>query len=226
MGSHAERARKLAAEVRRRETRRPRERGHVELLAIAGVHEVLRAKEVAGWGDVLQRPEYRCSEAPGESTEVRTLLVLLYRPGMAAIPQSVRDLLATGPLVHVVTLDPDGTPHVTLAWAGVEGDEVVMATFYNLDQPKLRNLRRDPRVVLSAHAKEHTGAGLHPYVVIQGRARLSDGGALELMDRLAEAYIGAGQSYPMRDVPDGAVVHVTVDRIYGQGPWRSEARGR
>ena len=145
---------------------------------------------------------------------------------MATIPQSVRELLATGPLAHVVTLDPDGTPRVTLAWAGVEGDEVVMATFYNLDQPKLSNLRRDPRVVLSAHAKEHTGEGLHPYVVIQGRGRISEGDALEVMDRLAESYIGPGQVFPIRDVPDGAVVHVTVDRIYGQGPWRSEARGR
>jgi hypothetical protein len=34
------------------------------------------------------------------------------------IPESVREFLATGPLAHVVTLGPDGTPHVSLAWAG------------------------------------------------------------------------------------------------------------
>ena len=39
------------------------------------------------------------------------------------------------------------------------------------------------------------------------------------MDRLAEFYIGPGQRYPMRDVPDGVVIHVTIDRVYGQGPW-------
>jgi hypothetical protein len=39
------------------------------------------------------------------------------------------------------------------------------------------------------------------------------------MDRLAEAYIGPGQQFWMRDVPDGVVVRVAVDRIYGQGPW-------
>jgi PPOX class probable F420-dependent enzyme len=142
---------------------------------------------------------------------------------MATIPESVREFLATGPLAHVVTLDPDGMPHVTLAWAGVDGDEIVMATFFNLNQPKLRNLRRDPQVVLSLQANEHTGEGLHPYVVIQGRARITDGGALDLMDHLAQFYLGPGQKFPMRDVPEGVVVHVTVERIYGQGPWREEA---
>ncbi|HKP18480.1 MAG TPA: PPOX class F420-dependent oxidoreductase [Gaiellaceae bacterium] len=139
---------------------------------------------------------------------------------MGAIPDSVRELLATGPLAHVATIDPDGTPHVTLAWAGADGDELVMATFFNLSQKKLRNLRRDPRVVVSFHAKERPAEGLHAYVVVQGRARIEEGGALDVMDRLAEHYLGPGQRYPLRDVPDGVVLRVAVERIYGQGPWR------
>jgi PPOX class probable F420-dependent enzyme len=142
---------------------------------------------------------------------------------MGTIPASVRDFLATGPLAHVVTIDPDGTPHVTLAWAGFDGDELVMATFFRLEQRKLENLRRDPRVVVSFEATEHTGEGLHPYVVIQGRARISEGGALDVMDRLAQSYLGPGQQYPMRDAPEGLVVHVTVERMYGQGPWLEDA---
>lgn len=138
---------------------------------------------------------------------------------MVAIPQSVRDFIATGPLAHVVTLDPDGTPHVTLWWAGLEGDEFVMATLFNLRQRKLENLRRDPRVVLSFQANEHLGETLHPYLVVQGRASLTEGGALAVMDRLAERYLGPGQRFPMRDVPEGVVVHVAVERLYGQGPW-------
>ncbi|MGH8944626.1 MAG: PPOX class F420-dependent oxidoreductase [Acidimicrobiia bacterium] len=141
---------------------------------------------------------------------------------MTTIPATVQEFLATGPLAHVVSLDPDGTPHVTLAWAGFKGDEIVMATFFNPTQKKLQNLRRDPRVVLSFHAKEHTGEGLHPYLVIQGRARITEGGALEVMDHLAESYLGPGEKYPMRDVPEGLVIHVAVERIYGQGPWREE----
>src|SRR6185295_12028544 len=43
----AEGAGELPAEVRRREPRRAGELGDVERLAVAGVHEVLRAQEVA-----------------------------------------------------------------------------------------------------------------------------------------------------------------------------------
>jgi PPOX class probable F420-dependent enzyme len=136
---------------------------------------------------------------------------------MTRISQEVRDLLATGPLGQVVTLDGDGAPHVTLAWVGVDGDELIWATF--IDQHKLDSLRRDPRITISFVAKEHTGEGLHPYLVVQGRARIEEGGALEVMDRLAGAYIGPGASFPMREVPEGFVVHVTVDRTYGVGPW-------
>jgi PPOX class probable F420-dependent enzyme len=118
----------------------------------------------------------------------------------------------------VVTLDPDGTPHITLAWAGFDIDELVMATFFNLGQRKLENLRRDHRVVLSFHAKEYDGQGLWPYAVIQGRVdRIAEGGALEVMDRLAEFYLGPGQRYSLREAPEGVVTHVSVERIYDQG---------
>jgi PPOX class probable F420-dependent enzyme len=143
---------------------------------------------------------------------------------MSSLPASLRELFETGPLVHVTTIDPDGTPHVTLAWAGVDGDEIVMATFFNLDQRKLRNVRRDPRIVLSVHAKQHAGQGLWPYAVVQGTVdRITEGGALAVMDRLSEFYLGPGQQYPMRDAPEGVVLHVAVDRLYGQGPWADGA---
>jgi PPOX class probable F420-dependent enzyme len=139
---------------------------------------------------------------------------------MTEIPDSLRELLATGPLATVVTIDPDGTPHATLGWAGFDGDDIVMATFFYLQQRKLQNVRRDPRVTLVLQAKEYSGQGLWPYAVVQARVdRITEGGALEVMDRLAEYYIGPGQQYPMRDAPEGLVWHLSVDRIYGQGPW-------
>lgn len=142
-----------------------------------------------------------------------------------AVPDSLRELLATGPLAHLVTLDADGSPRVTLQWAGFDGDEIVMATFFQLDQPKLRNIRRDPRVTLSFEARERTGELLQPYAVLRGRARITDGGALAVMDRLAEFYLGPGAVYPMRDAPDGVVIRVTVETVSGIGPW-AEPRAR
>ena len=142
---------------------------------------------------------------------------------MTAIPNSAREFLATGPLAHVVTLGPDGTPHVSLAWAGFDGDELVFATFFNTDQHKIRNLRRNGRVTVSFQANQHSGPGLHPYLVIRGRATVMEGGALDVMDRLAEHYIGPGQKFPMREVPEGVVTRVAVEKVYGVGPWRSAA---
>ncbi len=134
------------------------------------------------------------------------------------IPHAVRDFLATGPLAHVALRHPDDRLHVTLAWAGVEGDDVMFSTFFS--PHKVRDLRADPRVTLSFQANEHDGPGLWPYLVIDGTVSVSDGGALAFMDAVAPAYIGPGAVFPMRDAPPGWVFRVTVERIYGVGPWR------
>jgi len=136
---------------------------------------------------------------------------------MAPISQTVRDFLATGPLGHVATLNEDGSVHMTLAWVGVDGDELVWSSFF--DQHKLESLRRDPRISISFQANEHHGEGLHPYLVAKGTARITEGGAMPVMDRLAEAYIGPGAVFPNRNMPEGFVIHVAVERIYGLGPW-------
>jgi PPOX class probable F420-dependent enzyme len=141
---------------------------------------------------------------------------------MATIPQGAREFLATGPLAHVVTLNPDGTPHVSLAWAGVDDGGIVWSSFS--DQRKFDNLRRDPRIT-SFQAHERGDEPLHPYLVIRGRATIEPGGALDVMDQLAEFYIGAGQTFPMRDVPPGLTVRVVVDEVYGVGPWRQAGDG-
>ena len=141
---------------------------------------------------------------------------------MATIPDGAREFLKQGALAHIVTLDPDGTPQITLAWAGAEDDgSVVWSTFS--DQRKLENLRRDPRISLSFQAHESGGEPLHPYLVIRGRARITEGGALDVMDRLAEYYIGPGERAPWRDAPSGVTVHVDVVAVYGQGSWRGRA---
>lgn len=137
---------------------------------------------------------------------------------MEIVTPAAREFLETGLLGHVVTLNRDGTPHVSLVWAGLEGDELVFATF--TDQLKLRNVRRDPRITVSFQAHESGGEFLHPYLVIRGQARVSEGGALAVMDRLAPLYMGAGAEFPMRDAPAGFVTRVTIEKIYGVGSWR------
>ena len=137
---------------------------------------------------------------------------------MTALTPGARAFLAQGMFAHVITLNPDGTPHVSVAWAGVDGDDVVWATFS--DQLKIENLRRDPRITLSFLAHESGGELLHPYLVVRGRAVVSDGGAMAVMDHLAPTYLGPGAVFPLRSMPPGLAIRVEVDKVYGQGAWR------
>ena len=135
------------------------------------------------------------------------------------LPQSARELIESGALAHLVTLNADGSPQVTCIWVGLEQDEIVSGHL-SVDQPKLRNIARDPRVALSIEGTEIQPPGLKQYLVIHGRARIVEGGAPELLQRLARVYLGPGVTFPpMADPPPGRVLHVTVERIGGVGPW-------
>jgi PPOX class probable F420-dependent enzyme len=138
-------------------------------------------------------------------------------PGIP-IPDPARALLESDAVAHVVTLDADGSAQVTAAWVGIEGDEIVLATLP--DQRKLRNLRRDPRVALSIPSRTVNTWGLLEYLVVYGTARVTEGGAPEILQRLAHTYLGPEVTFPpMPDPPPGFVTRVLPDRFGGVGPW-------
>ena len=137
---------------------------------------------------------------------------------MAGLPESARAVLESAALAHLVTLEPDGRPQVTVVWVGLEGDEVVAA--HLPEHRKVRNMRRDPRVALSLETRSRNAVGLVEYLVIYGRARITEGGAPELLQRLAHTYIGPDAKFPpMPDPPPGYVTRITVERVAGVGPW-------
>jgi PPOX class probable F420-dependent enzyme len=135
------------------------------------------------------------------------------------IPAEARALIESGNLAHLVTLNPDGSPQVTCVWVGLDGDEIVSAHLSGAQQ-KLRNVRRDPRVSLSIEGTEVQPPGLKQYLVVHGRARLEEGGAPELLQRLAHVYLGPDVTFPpMPDPPPGHVMRIAPDRLGGIGPW-------
>jgi PPOX class probable F420-dependent enzyme len=134
------------------------------------------------------------------------------------IPPEAREVLESDRLAHLVTLNPDGSPQVTCVWVGLEGDEIVSGHLGT--RQKLRNIQRDPRVALSIEAKGTNELGLQEYLVVHGRARIQEGGAPELLQRLARTYIGPDVVFPpMPDPPPGFVARITVERLGGVGPW-------
>lgn len=137
---------------------------------------------------------------------------------MTGLTDAIRAFIETGPIAHVVTLGADGAPQVSLAWVGLEGEELLIGTLF--DQAKLRNLRADPRIALSFQAPGRSAYQLDHYLVLRGTARVTEGGAAELLHRLAQTYIGPGTSFPpMPDPPPGFVIRITVEKSSGVGDW-------
>jgi PPOX class probable F420-dependent enzyme len=137
---------------------------------------------------------------------------------MAALPESARSLIESDALAHLVTINRDGSPQVSCVWVGLDGDDLVTA--HLREQQKLRNVRRDPRVTLSVEGTLVRPPGLKEYLVVHGRARIEDGGAPELLQRLAHAYLGPDVTFPpMDDPPPGYTMRITVERIGGIGSW-------
>src|SRR5215471_19140082 len=137
---------------------------------------------------------------------------------MTSLPDSARALLESPALAHLVTLNPDGSPQVSIVWVGMDGDEIVAG--HLPEHRKIMNIRRDPRVALSIETTTKNSIGLTEYLVIHGRAYITEGGAPELLQRLAHVYLGPDVKFPpMADPPPGYITHIAVERIGGVGPW-------
>ena len=134
------------------------------------------------------------------------------------IPVAVAQLIESAPIAHGVTLNADGSPQVSLAWVGIEDEEIVIGTIP--DQAKLRNIRRGPRVAISMVNGNRNAYGLDEYVVLHGHARLTEGGAAELLQRLARVYLGR------RAVPTDAGPASRVGHPHDRRSDRGDARGR
>jgi len=129
---------------------------------------------------------------------------------------TVRQALTTGHLAHLVTLSKNGSPQVSIVWVGLDGEEIVCG-HQSLHQ-KLKNIQHDARVALSMVTGGKTN-GLDNYLVINGRARVTEGGAPKLLNRLAQIYIAPGTTFAPDGSPQGYITHITVESIRGIGPW-------
>jgi len=137
---------------------------------------------------------------------------------VGVLTPSARAVIESDQPAHLVTLDPDGSPHITLAWVTLDGDEIIFGSLRHFR--KLRNIERDPRVALSIVGLGLYPIGLREYLVVHGTARIEEGGAAELLRRLARVYLGPGSTFPPdENPPPGWITRITPERLAGAGPW-------
>lgn len=138
------------------------------------------------------------------------------------LSDEIRNLIASVPIGHLTTINLDGSPQASVVWVGLDGDDFVIG--HMAAHKKVRNVQRDDRVVRSMLAPGLDESGLRRYLVVNGTARVTEGGAVALLQRLAEIHLGPGVEYPpepLRTQP-GYVTRITPTRLGGHGPWAAQ----
>ena len=132
---------------------------------------------------------------------------------------AARALLESSAIAQLITINIDGSPQVSGVWIGLDGDELVVASLPR--RIKVRNVERDPRVALVIQSPTKSARGLDEYLVVHGTALVTDGGAPELLQKLARVYLGPDAVFPAPDSPPGFIFHITPEKILGEGNWSS-----
>jgi PPOX class probable F420-dependent enzyme len=112
-----------------------------------------------------------------------------------ALPRELRELIESGPMAHLSTINADGSPQVTVIWLGLDGEQLVSGHMGHY--LKLRNIERDPRVVLSFDSPRDLGVFMNPYAVLRAHAVVeASEQAWALLDRLAKVYVSRDTKFP------------------------------
>jgi PPOX class probable F420-dependent enzyme len=140
---------------------------------------------------------------------------------LRSIPAPAEALLGSDALAHVVTRNADGTPQVSVVWCGVRGDQVLFCA--EGSTAKVRNIRRDPWVVLSIEDEARNATGTQQHLLVYGNAAVVGPARPELCDQLCRTYVGASD-HPLNLSRSQSAVTVAIDvvRIGGNGPWTVE----
>jgi PPOX class probable F420-dependent enzyme len=127
----------------------------------------------------------------------------------AHIPDDVRALLSEPIFFNVATVNPDGSPQISIVWGDIDGDRFVFSTAEGRAKP--RNLRRDPRIAVSFSPPDQ------PYrnLVLHGRAVEIENRGMGLIDRMARKYVGTDRYEWAGPGQVRVDVVVEIDRVSG-----------
>jgi PPOX class probable F420-dependent enzyme len=113
----------------------------------------------------------------------------------------------------IATIQPDGSPHLAVTWYDVEDDGRILVSMDH-DRLRLRNMRQEPRVALTAIDNDNW----YWQVTVNGRVvAIEEDEGLTVIDRLAQRYVG--NDYPTRD-RTRFTAYIEVDSWHGWDPVR------
>jgi PPOX class probable F420-dependent enzyme len=118
------------------------------------------------------------------------------------LSDQARRLLDGKSFATLATLEADGSPQQTVVWVARDGDDVLISTVEG--RRKHQNLARDPRASVMINPPESP----YTYVEIRGKVTMTTEGGRELINKLAQKYIG--KDYDM-DTPDAVRVVIRIN---------------
>lgn len=106
----------------------------------------------------------------------------------------------------LAVLDDDGSPEITPVWVDWDGEYVLVNTLQSRMKP--RRVEGDARVAIAVVSSENP----YQHVRIKGRAELSEEGAEEHIDKLAQKYLGQ-ESYPRGPGDRRVIVRIRPEQV-------------
>jgi PPOX class probable F420-dependent enzyme len=131
----------------------------------------------------------------------------------AALSEELRRVLDGPVFVTIATLQPDGSPQLSVVWVKRDGDDLLIST--TVGRRKEANLRRDPRTTVLVNPADAP----YTYAEIRGTATITTDGGDELINELSRKY--TGKDYKDFNPAAGqdaqrVVVRVTPRKVVGR----------
>lgn len=130
------------------------------------------------------------------------------------LTEKLKKLLDSPVFVNVATVQPDGSPQVSPVWVKRDGEDLLISTV--VGRRKERNLSRDPRVTVVVQPGDEPYA----YAEVRGTVTMTTKGGQELIDELAQKYVGKDYSEfnpGAGSEQERVVVRVRPRKVVGQG---------
>jgi len=132
---------------------------------------------------------------------------------MVSVPADFHDLFEKPTIAHVVTMNPDDTPHVTPVW--IDYDEGADRLLVNTerDRRKARNVAADPRIAVSMTDPENP----YRFLSVTGEVEeVTTEGAREQIDVLSKRYTGEDE-YSLPIESERIILRIRPDEVLSGG---------